>query len=202
MSKLWLLLLLMKFCILVSSIHGVFGEEDTQASKRYKFLYYVSAIGGSHYPALSMSGKELVKQGHKVVSLVSSSNTRQLQTADADLFSVVVFNSSYTPEKRAAVMNNIGRLFAKGALRGFWSQLEYSVKGNLSGDLNIADMWLRECDDMLGDYATMRRLREERFDMMVADDHIACVPLLAQALNVPFVYNCVVHAVPSKHGMW
>ena len=165
-------------------------------------MYYISPVGGSHYSAFSMSGKELVKQGHKVVSLVSSSSTRQLQTADTDHFSVVVFNSSYTPERRAAIMEAMGKILASGALRSFWAPVHLAIHGNLTGELSLADMWLRECDDLLGDHATMKRLRQEEFDMMVADDSVPCAPLLAQALNISFVYNCPTHQVPSRHGLW
>ncbi|XP_022083211.1 UDP-glucuronosyltransferase 2B17-like [Acanthaster planci] len=200
-SKLFRFLLLITTCFPVVSISSICGEQTAQASKRYKFLYFVSPLEGSHYLALSMSGKELVKQGHKVVSLVSSSNSRRLQTADAD-FSVVVFNSSYTREKRAAVMEKIGKVLATGAMRGFFGHLECGIKGNLAGELNVAKMWLRECDDLLGDNATMRRLRQERFDMMVADDSVRCIPLLAQALNIPFIYSIPVHTIPSKHSVW
>ncbi|XP_022098327.1 UDP-glucuronosyltransferase 2B17-like isoform X2 [Acanthaster planci] len=201
--KLVTILKLAVFCSLMASLHGMDSQDSPPASKKYKFLYFVSMVGGSHFSSLTMSGKELVKQGHKVVSLVSSSNTRKLRTAYADLFSVVVFNSSYTPEKRDSVMENVGRVVATGALRGFWSQLGHGITdGSLTGDLNIGNMWLQECDDLLGDNATMQRLREERFDMMVADDHVPCPPLLAQALNIPFVFHSIVNPVPSKHGIW
>ncbi|XP_022092957.1 UDP-glucuronosyltransferase 2B33-like [Acanthaster planci] len=195
------LLLLITFCFVVPSIRGICGQEEL-ASKRYKFLYFLSTVGGSHYLALSMSGKELVKQGHKVVSLVSSSNTQQLQTADTDLFSVVVFNSSYTQEKRAAVMESLGKTFVSGAMRGFWGKLVYGIKSKFRGEQSAGSMWLRECDDLLGDSATMRRLRKEQFDMMVAEGYQFCSLLLAQALNIPFVYKSMLHVVPSDHGMW
>ncbi|XP_022082965.1 UDP-glucuronosyltransferase 2B31-like [Acanthaster planci] len=201
MSSKRFVLLLITSWFLATSIRRICGKEDPLDSKRYKFLYFISTVEGSHYSSFSISGKELVKQGHKVISLVSSSNSRRLQTADPD-FSVVVFNSSYTPEKRAAVMEKIGKVIATGAMRGFFCHLESFMKGNLDGELNLGAMWLRECDDLLGDNATMRRLRQERFDMMVADDTVPCVPLLAQALDIPFVYCSAISPIPSKNGVW
>ncbi|XP_038050655.1 UDP-glucuronosyltransferase 2B10-like [Patiria miniata] len=195
------ILLLITSCMLMPPVYSTIGKDHLPDPKTYKFLYFVSMAGGSHYPSLSMSAKELVRQGHKVVSLFSSSNPPQMHTADADIFTTVVFTSSYTPQRRADVMANIGKLFTTGALRTFWGPLIAGVRGDFK-EPSIADMWLRECDDLLGDAATMKRLREEKFDMLVADDHIPCIPLLAQALNIPFIYNCVVHAVPSKHGEW
>ncbi|XP_038046304.1 UDP-glucuronosyltransferase 2B10-like [Patiria miniata] len=201
-SKLVTVLLLMTSCLLVPPVHSTTGEVEPPDSKKYTFLYFVSMIGGSHYPSLSMSGKELVRQGHRVVSLFSSSSPPQMHTADADIFTTVVYTSSVTPHHRADVMAHLGKLFATGVLTTFWGPLIAGVRGDIPDELSTGDMWLRECDDLLGDAATMKRLREEKFDMLVADGYIPCIPLLAQALNIPFIYNCAVHAVPSKHGMW
>ncbi|XP_038050887.1 UDP-glucuronosyltransferase 2B31-like [Patiria miniata] len=196
------ILLLITSCMLMPPVYSTIGKDQIPDPKTYKFLYFVSMAGGSHYSSLSMSAKELVRQGHKVVSLFSSSNPRQMQMADAEIFTTVVYNSTITPHQRADVMANLGKLFTTGVLRTFWGPVIAVVRGDFLDDLGTADMWLRECDDLLGDAATMKRLREEKFDMLVADDHIPCIPLLAQALNIPFIYNCVVHAVPSKHGEW
>ena len=193
--------LMLLSCSLLHPVHSHSDKGDQSVSTKYKFLYFVSPVGASHYSSLAMSGKALAQQGHKVVSLVSSSNSAQMQrTQYADLFSIVVFNSSHTPQNRTDVFANLGRVFFKGVLNTFWGPVIAGLTGNLPEVVSMMDMFLRECDDLLGDSVTMKRLREEGFDMLVADDHFPCPPLLAQALDIPFIYSCVFHAVPSKHG--
>ncbi|XP_022099589.1 UDP-glucuronosyltransferase 2B20-like [Acanthaster planci] len=173
---------------------------DAHATRQYRFLLFASITGGSHYIALCKSGRVLVRQGHRVVSLVSSSNSNSSWQKDADLFSFVVFNSTYTKQHRNEIVDNIGRVIVRGHHNSFWGPYFHSA--NLTGRLSFVDMWLQECDDLLGDAATMERLRGENFDMLVVDDVIPCGPLLAQALNIPFIHNSVYFANPSKHGCW
>ena len=175
-------------------------ESEARATKKYKFLLFASIVGGSHYVALSRSGRALAGQGHRVVSLVSSSNSNSSWERDADLFSFVIFNSSYTKENSTEHKENLGKVLVRGALNSFWGP--YINSANLTGRLNLMVMWLRECDDLFGDAATMARLRSEKFDMLVADDYIPCGPMLAQALGIPFIHNTVFFPIPSKHGHW
>ncbi|XP_038050212.1 UDP-glucuronosyltransferase 2C1-like [Patiria miniata] len=169
-------------------------------SKKYKFLYFASILGGSHYVVMCRSGRALVQQGHRVVSLVGSSNSNRSWQRDADVFSFVVFNSTYTKQNRTDVMDNVSKVILQGHHSDFFGPFLNSA--NLSGRLSAMDMWLQECDDLLGDSITMERLRKEKFDMLVTDDTAACGPLLAQALDIPFVHNSVFFAIPSKHGHW
>ncbi|XP_038046307.1 UDP-glucuronosyltransferase 2B31-like [Patiria miniata] len=194
-------------CLLLTSLEvisamGGSDAKDSPAespSEKFKFLYFGSIIGGSHYSALCKSGRELVRRhGHKVVSLISSSNTIDWQK-DGDLFSFVVFSSSYTKRDRAEVMESVSAVLVTGALAPVFGPVISGVWNDLSG---VAEMWLRECDVLLGDAKTMDILREERFDMLVADDTVPCSPLLAQALEIPFVLNSFMSVVPTKHGPW
>ncbi|XP_022099575.1 UDP-glucuronosyltransferase-like [Acanthaster planci] len=196
-------LLLVTFVLSSSLLSPVLTTDegrDAYAAKKYKFLYFASITGQSHYISICKSGRALVRQGHRVVSLVSSSNSNSSWQKDADLFSFVVFNSSYTKQHRNEIVDNIGRVVVRGRHNSFWGPFFNSA--NLAGRLNVVDMWLQECDDLLGGAATMGRLRGENFDMMVVDDMIPCGPLLAQALNIPFIHNSVFFAIPSKQGYW
>ncbi|XP_038054712.1 UDP-glucuronosyltransferase 2B20-like [Patiria miniata] len=175
-------------------------RDDAPDSKKYKFLYFASIIGGSHYVVLARSGRALVHQGHRVVSLVGSSNSNRSWQRDADVFSFVVFNSTYTKQNRTDVMDNLSKVIVKGRHNNFFGPFLNSA--NLTGRLDLLSLFVQECDDLLGDSTAMERLRKEKFDMLVVDDMIPCGPLLAQALDIPFVHSSVFFVVPSKHGRW
>ncbi|XP_038053922.1 uncharacterized protein LOC119726338 [Patiria miniata] len=115
--------------------------DDTSDSKKYKFLYFASIAGGSHYVVLARSGRALVQQGHRVVSLVGSSNSNRSWQRDADVFSFVVFNSTYTKQNRTDVLDNISKVIVKGHHNHFFGPFLYSA--NLTGKLNFLDMWLQ-----------------------------------------------------------
>ncbi|XP_022111485.1 UDP-glucuronosyltransferase 2B7-like isoform X2 [Acanthaster planci] len=172
---------------------------NTKGGEKYKFLYFASIVAGSHYINLVESGRALARKGHHVVSVVSSSNPTSLVQKDADL-SLVVFNSSYTKQDRDTVNDNMSEAGLAGQLNflGFRWLLEKDMRDKLK----IRDMYLQECDDLFSDSATMKRLQEEKFDMLVGDDYIPCSPMLAQALDIPFVLNSVFFAIPTKHAGW
>ncbi|XP_038054099.1 UDP-glucuronosyltransferase 2B20-like [Patiria miniata] len=97
-------------------------------------------------------------------------------------------------------MDNISKVIVKGHHNHFFGPFLNSA--NLTGRLSFLDMFLQECDNLFGDSTAMKRLRKERFDMLVVDDMIPCGPLLAQALDIPFVHSSVFFVIPSKHGHW
>ena len=173
----------------------------TPDEDKYRFLYFASLVGGSHYINLVESGRSLARQGHHVVFLVSSSNPTSLWQKDAELSSVLVFNSSYTKQNRTFVIDSAVEVVLTGRMNFFGSELLLGKEGIEKVSLMPA-LLLQECDDLFSDSATMKRLQEERFDMLVGDDCISCVPMLAQALDIPFVLNSDTNAVPTKHGGW
>ncbi|XP_038052982.1 UDP-glucuronosyltransferase 2B31-like [Patiria miniata] len=170
---------------------------------KYKFLYFASITGGSHYFNLVASGRVLARQGHRVVSLVSSSNPTSHWEKDSSLFSFVVFNSSWTKQNRSDATDSLSASVLTGSLNHFWGHLllDPVTRRKLDAD-GMMQMWRDECADLFADSASMKRLREEKFDMLVGDEFIACSPMLAQALDIPFVLNSVFFAIPSRHAMW
>ncbi|XP_022102115.1 UDP-glucuronosyltransferase 2B7-like [Acanthaster planci] len=197
-------ILCLGFLILLSSLALPALSSDVgnkPGEEKYNFLYLVSIIGNSHYFNLVESGRALARQGHHVVSLMSSSNPTSHWQKDADLLSVVVFNSSYTEQNKTSIYGDATKAMLTGQMNFFGYEwfLEKDFRDRFKV---VADMWLQECDDLFSDSATMKRLQEERFDMLVGDDCIPCVPMLAQALDIPFVLESNTFAVPTKHSAW
>ncbi|XP_022096338.1 UDP-glucuronosyltransferase 2B33-like [Acanthaster planci] len=176
------------------------NEGNSPSAEKYKFLLLGSITGGSRYLSLARSGRVLARQGHRVVSVVSSSIPTHIWQNDVGVLSIVVFNSSYAKHNRTDVLDNISRVALEGRLHTFFGPL---LNGkDLEGKLDFMTMLVQECDDLLGNSATMKRLHEERFDMLVADDVTPCGPLLAQALDIPFILNSGSFMVPSRQGYW
>ena len=71
-----------------------------------------------------------------------------------------------------------------------------------TGRYHLGSLMVVECDNLLGDSATLKRLREEKFDMLVGDLTSRCVPLIAQSLDIPFVLIGIHFAFPIDHGLW
>ena len=176
------------------------GDEIVNpAPTKYKLLYYPIDRAGSHYMHLSKSASALVRQGHHVTFLFSSSQPTWRQKTDADLFSSVVFNSRYTyAEFYEALQHEFVRpLIIEGRHGPFFivSLLIDAVSGN-----RAVDILIKQCDDLLGDMGTIESLRTERFDMLVGDCALLCQPLLAQTLDIPFVQSSNLPILPVWHG--
>ncbi|XP_022111301.1 UDP-glucuronosyltransferase 2B28-like, partial [Acanthaster planci] len=188
MSRTILAVLAFGFCFF-AILPALSSAEANSVKKKYKFLLFGSITGGSHYLCLAKLGRALVRHGHGVVSLISTCNPSTLWENDVGLFPHVVFNSSYTKQDKADILFSL----SSKSMKGFSANSE-----ELSRVVRVA--LFRECDALFNDSATMKRLHEERFDMLIADDCIPCSPLLAQALDIPFVLNSVFFAIPTKHG--
>ncbi|XP_038046930.1 UDP-glucuronosyltransferase 2B31-like [Patiria miniata] len=185
-------------CLLVPAV-GAKIEGDESTSRRYKFLYYGPMVNGSHYSNMRASAKVLVQRGHKVVYLMSESGSTG-ETTDSEFFSFVVFNSSYSRQNRIDMYRDLTNAVMKRPMVHFFDPLIVGIEGNLTGEFSLFGSYAYECDYLLGDSVTMKRLRAERFDMVVGDAFDHCTPLISQALDVPFVSFSSFFAVPTKHG--
>ena len=180
------------------------GQDGTvvqQDAKRYKFLYFAFEKLGSHGMYISQSGKVLARQGHSVTFLLGSDGPRMPKTSDADVFSFAVFKSEYTAEARREEFRRVSRVSLSGGLASFWGLAALTYRGIVSGKPLVMNMLLEECDALLADKKTIEELRRAKFDMLVADDYSRCGPILAEALDIPFVECANWGASPGEYGL-
>ena len=177
------------------------GTVVQQDFKRYKFLYFAFEKCGSHAMQISQSGKVLVRQGHNVTFLIGSDGPRMPKTSDADLFSFAVFKSEYTAEARRQEFRKVSSVSLSGGFASFWGLAAITYRGIVSGKPFFINMLLEECDALLADKKTIEELRLAKFDMLVADDYSGCGPILAEALDIPFVECANWGASPGEYGL-
>ncbi|XP_038053809.1 UDP-glucuronosyltransferase 2C1-like [Patiria miniata] len=161
---------------------------------KFKFLVYTGGEDGSHHMQTINVAKGLIRQGHSVTFLLSSSCTKWLHEGDAYLFNFIVYRSSLTTEEREAISEefSVGVMTGElGSLAGF---MKATLRGMIDGNRRRnrpLNLLLNECDDLLGDAEAMHAIREGQFDMLIGDDMTGCNPLLANKLDIPFVlYGC------------
>ena len=164
---------------------------------RLKFLVYTGAEDGSHHMQNINVAKGLIKLGHEVTFLLSSSCTKWLHTSDSHLFDFVVYRSSLTPEERIEISEEFSLRAIRGDLRNV-AKITFQEAGTLRERLRPRDLFASECDDLLGDAGAIRTLKERGFDMLIGDDLTWCNPLLAHKLGIRFVLYGSTAIKPAK----
>ncbi len=210
------LLAALLFCLINTTVI-TYGEAVSRAPKKFKYLFFPFEITGSHYMHMRQTGKALVRKGHDVTFLISSSQSasHSEQKSPSDPFSFLSFPSRHTEADRVEKWKDINRMALKGNLGvSLLDQVHIYIQASLNNQTFITDLIVDECDDLLGNLAFMDALREEKFDMVVGDNFWKCYVILAHALNVPFVksgnllqtiaddfYMCVLREVQSLYNL-
>nr|KAF6503337.1 hypothetical protein HJG59_019187 [Molossus molossus] len=138
----------------------------------------------SHWMNMKTILDELVQRGHEVVVLVSSASIL-IDPNKASAIKFEIFPSSFTKD-------DMEFFFMK--LINRWTDLQKDTFGGLF--LHIQEM-LREgsdlveklCRDVVLNRKFMKKLQESRFDVVLADAVGPCGEVLAELLNIPFVYS-------------
>ena len=86
-------------------------------SPRLKLLMYAAADDGSHQMYMLNIARSLIRQGHSVTLLLSSSCTKWLHINDAHLFDFITYQSSYTTVNRQEISRQFSANVLKGNLR-------------------------------------------------------------------------------------
>ncbi|KAM7158611.1 UDP-glucuronosyltransferase 2B31-like [Molossus nigricans] len=138
----------------------------------------------SHWMNMKTILDELVQRGHEVVVLVSSASIL-IDPNKASAIKFEIFPSSFTKD-------DMEFFFMK--LINRWTDLQKDTFGGLF--LHIQEM-LREgsdlveklCRDVVFNRKFMKKLQESRFDVVLADAVGPCGEVVAELLNIPFVYS-------------
>ena len=173
-----------------------------------------AGVDQSHYSCSAKVGRELVRRGHHVTFLLSSSYIHRLNSSDADWFDYQVFHSPYTPQdvqkmRDSLALESLNSTFQshKGYLKILGRRLlglksEEGKREELKPTRPMTKYLSFECNVLLSDEELMKKLRGRHFDLMTFDLINPCMALLAQKLALRYVIITGVSLMPGLHDRW
>ncbi|XP_022092204.1 UDP-glucuronosyltransferase 1-7C-like [Acanthaster planci] len=173
-----------------------------------------AGVDQTHYIFSAKIGRELVRRGHHVTFLLSSSYIHRLNGSDADWFDYQVFNSPYTPQDVKKMTDN----FAQESLNNTYQSQEGYLKllgrrllglkseeekrEELKPTKPMSKYLSFECNILLGDEKLMETLKGRNFDLMTFDLINPCMTLVAQKLSLRYVIITAASLTPGLHDRW
>ncbi|XP_038070217.1 UDP-glucuronosyltransferase 2C1-like [Patiria miniata] len=173
-----------------------------------------AGVDQTHYIFSAKIGRELVRRGHQVTFLLSSSYIHRLNGSDADWFEFQVYNSPYTPQdvvkmRDAFALESLNSTYQSqegyaklliGKLLGWKS--EEDKQEELKPTKPMSKYLSFECNVLLSDEELMERLKGSQFDLMTLDFINPCMALVAQKLSLRFVIITAASLTPGLHDRW
>uniref|UniRef100_A0A8C0WEK5 glucuronosyltransferase n=1 Tax=Castor canadensis TaxID=51338 RepID=A0A8C0WEK5_CASCN len=139
----------------------------------------------SHWMNIKTILDELVQRGHEVTVLTSSTSI----LVDPSKSSTIKFEVCPSSLNKTILEDLLKMLtdkfiydFSKYSFWTYYSQLQKFFK-------DYSDVMETSCRDMVLNKELMTKLKESRFDVLLADAVVPCGELLAELLNIPFVYT-------------
>ncbi|XP_012875568.1 PREDICTED: UDP-glucuronosyltransferase 2B15-like [Dipodomys ordii] len=139
----------------------------------------------SHWINMKVILDELILRGHEV-TVVRPSSAIFVDINEASSIKFETFPSSYTTDELIAVFTRFTSLWTYELPRT--TCLAYSpLLQNIF--ITFSDFWLNTCKEAALNKELIARLRKARFDVVIADAMGPCGELLAELLEIPFVYT-------------
>ncbi|XP_072014808.1 UDP-glucuronosyltransferase 2C1-like [Amphiura filiformis] len=135
-------------------------------------------VTGSQTVALAAAATAMLERNHKVTLIVAEDfkdNVRKHMKNDK--YTLESFKSSVT----LPVFREIQTGMTRNALKG-----DYNEMINILTRSAIKEIFHQVCDDLFADQHLVKKLEQEKFDLVFAHAVMACPVLLAQHLDVPF----------------
>ena len=150
-----------------------FGDVEKGSGSMFgKFLIPLPPFGkSSHDQTLEVLTSELAERGHTIHLLANGMSPRSLASFGAK--TMIEYETSITAEDRQKLKDD--------AIKS----------GNRFGGLkifrNAMQLMSKDCKALLTDTNTLTRLRDENYNLIIADVFSPCEVLLAHHLDIPFV---------------
>ncbi|KAM4854660.1 UDP-glucuronosyltransferase 2B31-like isoform 1-T1 [Thomomys bottae] len=139
----------------------------------------------SHWINLKTILDELVVRGHEVTVLVSSSSV-SFDTNKPSPINFEIYPSPFISEEiERYFLESLRKLIYELPKQSFWTY--FSMLQELLWE--DSDYFESICKDVVLNKKLMPKLRESRFDVILADAFSPCGDLLAELLNLPLVYT-------------
>ncbi|XP_072014806.1 UDP-glucuronosyltransferase 1A6-like [Amphiura filiformis] len=143
------------------------------------YLIVFPPVTGSQTVALAAAATAMLDRNHTVTLIVAEDfkdNVRQHMKNDK--YTLESFKSSVT----LPVFREIQTGLTGNALKGDYNEMITILTRSA-----IKELYHQVCDDLFADLHLVKKLEQEKFDLVFAHAVMACPVLLAQYLDVPFV---------------
>ncbi|KAI2534492.1 UDP glucuronosyltransferase family 2 member B17 [Homo sapiens] len=139
----------------------------------------------SHWINMKTILEELVQRGHEVIVLTSSASIL-VNASKSSAIKLEVYPTSLTKnDLEDFFMKMFDRWTYSISKNTFWSY--FSQLQELCWE--YSDYNIKLCEDAVLNKKLMRKLQESKFDVLLADAVNPCGELLAELLNIPFLYS-------------
>uniref|UniRef100_A0A8C8GFV0 glucuronosyltransferase n=1 Tax=Oncorhynchus tshawytscha TaxID=74940 RepID=A0A8C8GFV0_ONCTS len=139
----------------------------------------VMPVDGSHWLSMKLLVKELAARGHEMVVLVPDTS---ILIQGSDYYRTETFRVPYS---KAQLDENVNKLKDAAFLK---APDVMDIFVNVQHLVHFTTMQMKGCEGLLYDEPLMKRLRGERFHMMLTDPFLPCGSIIADSFNIPVVY--------------
>ncbi|XP_041956406.1 UDP-glucuronosyltransferase 2A1-like isoform X3 [Alosa sapidissima] len=147
--------------------------------------YYTEILDGSHWINMKPALDVLIDRGHKVTILFQNA-TMFINPKEHTQYNYHLFNVSISMTEIEEVFDDFLQ-FSLYELDHFsYVRIYWRLYKILSKD---AEIGLKICDGILRSDALLEKLKQEKYDLLFADPLFAGSELLAEILDIPFVYS-------------
>ncbi|KFP31628.1 UDP-glucuronosyltransferase 2A2, partial [Colius striatus] len=140
----------------------------------------------SHWINVKVVLEELIGRGHEVTVLVPSSNLLIDYRDTSSPFTFEVLQVPFTQEKLYALMDDFISFWTNEASNLFPWEIMWRMKKDLKV---FANMSKETCDTLVTNSELVAKLQQAKFDILIADPLCIGGELVAQILEIPFVYT-------------
>ncbi|KAK2542888.1 Ugt2a1 [Columba livia] len=149
-------------------------------------LVVVWPTDASHWINMKVLLEELVHRGHEVTVLVASSNLLINYQDTSSPFTFEILQVPFSQQSLEALMEDFLNLWLNEASNlYFWEKMQ-----RLKKDLEIFSYISKQtCDTLVMNPQMIAKLRQAKFDIVIADPLALGGELVAEILAIPFVYS-------------
>jgi len=140
----------------------------------------------SHWINVKVLLEELVLQGHEVTVLVASSNLLIDYRDTSSRFTFEVLQVPFTQETLDALMEDFLNFWMNEVSNVFPWDIMWRMKKDME---DFTDISKQSCDTLVMDPQLIAKLRQAKFDVLIADPLSIGGELVAEILAIPFVYS-------------
>ncbi|XP_071972506.1 UDP-glucuronosyltransferase 2C1-like isoform X3 [Engystomops pustulosus] len=156
--------------------HLIFGQFDA---------YFSEVLDGSHFLNLNIILENLAHKGHEVTVLVHSGNMI-MDTNKTTALKFEVFPVAFEKQRRVELLEEFLRIWIyelpNMSYWEFFSRMNKAIADGQELDGLV-------CDGIIKRRELLNKLKEEKFDILIADPLAPCGELIAEIIGVPFIYS-------------
>nr|DBA28776.1 TPA: hypothetical protein GDO54_009079 [Pyxicephalus adspersus] len=140
---------------------------------------------GSHFMNLNTILEKLAHKGHEVTVLVNSANLI-MDTNKTTALKFEVFPVAFSRDRNEELLEEFLRIWIYDLPNMSYWEFFTRMKKAIADSVEVERM---VCDGIIKNKEMLKKLKEEKFDILVADPLAPCGDLISEIIGVPFVYS-------------